>query len=176
MRLLASLLLVSACTVEPPAAPPPIEAPVPPVAPREAPAGGPAEVVPDPAGANAELSQALEHLGAIIRATQAGARDAAEAAEGDACTKARASMLGAVAAATQAFADHPLDEGRRPPTWSVAPEARYLSLCHALPEPLQRCARLDHRTSPASGCRQVLEAATPEQQASLDEMAHPARL
>lgn len=120
------------------------------------------------------LATALRRFEAIMMATKTAAREAAEAEDGDACSKGRASMLGAIAGANAAFAEDPL-EGRTAPSWEVADEAEYLQLCRGLSAELQRCSRLDFRTDRSSGCVAVMQAATEEEQAIMLRMSHPVR-
>lgn len=77
-------------------------------------------------------------------------RRAADAATGaDDCERGYNSTVAAEAARRRVLAENEITRDRPMPEWDVAPRARFLEICAALPAPAQRCTiwtyKVDHR-------------------------------
>lgn len=178
MRRLAILLILTACTVEEPVAPPepatePQREPAPPTEVSQ-PAPEPPQLSPDVTPVQ-DLSAAIQQLGRLMGKMREATQEAGQNAEGDDCAKARAVYLASNEALRAAIAEEPLPGGRTPPFWQVLGARSFARQCHRLPEEVQSCVRLDVRANERERCTRALRELTEEQKAIVDALAQSVR-
>ncbi len=176
LRFALLLTLLTACTVDEAVAPPepepteatPEAAPEPPTQPEAEPE--PLQLSPDVTPVQ-DLSSAIQQLGRLMTFMRQKIQEAGERTEGDDCTKARAVFLASNQALRDFIAEDPLPGGRTPPFWELLPERQFARKCHELPEPVQRCLRLDVRTQDRPGCTPLMNDLPEDQKAIVEELA-----
>lgn len=176
-RLALPFALLMACTVDDPVAPPepvqPAEAEPAEVAPAQtepAPEPEPLALSPDVTPVQ-DLSSAIQQLGRLMTKMREAIREAGENTEGDDCAKARAIFLASNEALRAAIEEEPLPGGRTPPFWQVPAPRQFARQCHSLPEPVQRCLRLDVRAEDRATCTPLLQELSEAQQATVQGLA-----